>query len=66
MIPKRPVVARDGLDDRNRSSGPLGATSRAGCDRDDDLDDAVWLYAWSHDALHPTGKAVADRVVIAG
>jgi hypothetical protein len=66
MIPKRPVAVRDSLDDRNRSSGPLGARNRAGCDRDDELDDAVWLYVWSHDALRPIRKAVADRAVIAG
>jgi hypothetical protein len=66
MIPERPVAMRDSLGDRNRSSEPLGARNLAGCDRDDDLDDAVWLYAWSHDALHPIGEAVVDRVVIAG
>jgi hypothetical protein len=59
-------VFQDTLDNHDRSNGPLGATGRARCDRDDEFHDAVWLYAWSQDALHPIGKAVLDHVVIAG
>jgi len=66
MIPERAVAARGSLDDCNRSSGPLGATDRARCDRDGELHDATWLYGWSHDAVYPSGKGMTDRVVIAG
>ncbi len=61
MSEKRPGAVRPALG-RRRSLSPRDRTDPAGGQRDDERDDAVWLYAWSHDALQPTGELLAARV----
>lgn len=61
MSAKRPGAVRPALG-RRRSLSSRDRTDPAGAQRDDEHDDAVWLYAWSHDALRPTGELLAARV----
>ena len=61
MSAKRPGAKRPALG-RRRSLSRRDATDPAGGQRDDERDDALWLYAWSHDALRPTGELLAARV----
>ncbi len=61
MSAKRPGAVRPALG-RRRSLSRRAATDRAGSQRDDERDAAVWLYAWSHDALRPTGELLATRL----
>ena len=60
MSAKRPGAKRPALG-RRRSLSRRDATDPAGGQRDDERD-ALWLYAWSHDALRPTGELLAARV----
>ena len=60
MSAKRPGAVRPALG-RRRSLSPRDATDPAGGQRDDERA-AVWLYAWSHAALRPTGELLAARV----
>jgi hypothetical protein len=62
MTPKRPTgVSSSGLDRRRSLTAP-GATDLARGARDHERADARWLYAWSYDALQPTGELLARRV----
>ena len=61
MNAKRPGTKRPALG-RRRSLPRRDATDQAGDQRDHERDDALWLYAWSHDALRPTGELLAARV----
>jgi hypothetical protein len=49
---------------RNGRPSPLApdATDPARGELDDELAAALWLYAWSHDALRPTGEILAARL----
>jgi hypothetical protein len=42
------------------------ATYPGGGDDCDELVDAAWLYAWSHEALRPVAASVAASVIAAG
>jgi len=65
MSPQRPVAAPS-VPERP-GSHPLQATRLDGGGADDDeLVDAAWLYAWSHEALHPVRESVGARVTAAG
>jgi hypothetical protein len=62
MTPKRPTgVSSRGLDRRRSLTGP-DATDLARAERDHERADAQWLYAWSYDALRPTGELLASRI----
>jgi hypothetical protein len=62
MTPKRPTGGSSrGLDRRRSLTGP-DATDLARGERDHERADAQWLYAWSYDALRPTGELLARRV----
>lgn len=61
MSAKRPGAVRPALG-RRRSLTWRDATDPAGRARDDERDYAVWLYAWSHVALRPTGVLLAARL----
>jgi hypothetical protein len=53
---KRPALGRcRSLSRRNARDADAGQ-------RDNERDAALWLYAWSHDALHPTGDLLAARL----
>jgi hypothetical protein len=60
MSAKRPVAARPVLV-YSRPVPRRDATDPAGGQRDDERA-ALWLYAWSHDALRPTGELLAARL----
>ncbi len=60
MSTKRPGAKRPALGRRRSRSRP-DATHPVARERDDERD-ALWLYAWSHDALRPTGELLAERV----
>ena len=61
MTPKRPIVLRPGLD-RRRSLIRPDTSDPASGEQDDEHADALWLYAWSHDALRTTGELLARRL----
>jgi hypothetical protein len=60
MTPKRPIAVRPGLDRRRSLTRP--DTSDPARGEQDDEHAALWLYAWSHDALRPTGELLARRL----
>jgi hypothetical protein len=60
MSAKRPVAARPVLV-YSRPVSRREATNPAGGQHDDERA-ARWLYAWSHDALRPTGELLAARL----
>jgi hypothetical protein len=61
MTTKRPTAIRPALDRRSSPPAPGAADATRG-ERDDELADALWLYAWSCDALRPTGELLRARV----
>ncbi len=61
MSAKRPVAPRPTLV-YSRPVSRRDANDGAGGERDDERAAAVWLYAWSYDALRPTGELLAARV----
>jgi hypothetical protein len=60
MTTKRPIATTPAPDRRRRRSGH-DTTDPAG-ERDDEQADARWLYAWSYNALRPTGERLAARL----
>jgi len=56
----RPIAIRPALDRRRSLSAP-DATGPARDERDDERA-ALWLYAWSYEALRPTGGLLAARL----
>ena len=58
MTTKRPIAIRPAL---ALISGP-DATDPARAERDHEPAAALWLYAWSYDALRPTGELLAARL----
>jgi hypothetical protein len=61
MTPKRPIAVRPGLE-RPRSLIRSDTSDPARGEQDDEHAAALWLYAWSHDALRPTGELLARRL----
>jgi hypothetical protein len=61
MTPKRPIAVRPGLG-RRRSLVRPDTSDPARVVQDDVHAAALWLYAWSHDALRPTGELLARRL----
>jgi hypothetical protein len=64
MTTKRPIAAGPAPDRRRRRSGH-DTTDSADRERDHEQADARWLYAWSYDALRPTGELLAARLTTA-
>jgi len=56
QIAIRPAV------ERRRSPPRPDATDAPGGERDREQAAALWLYAWSHEALRPTGELLAERL----
>ena len=65
MSPERPVVVASVPGRPGFRAGPE-ATCHGGRDDRQELVDAAWLYAWSHEALRPVAGSVAARVIAAG
>ena len=61
MTTKRPIATRPAPNHRRRRSRH-DPTEPARRERDHEQADARWLYAWSHDALRPTGELLAARL----
>jgi hypothetical protein len=61
MTPERPIAVRPGLD-RRRSPIRPDTSDPARGEQDEEHAAALWLYAWSHDALRPTGELLARRL----
>jgi hypothetical protein len=61
MTTKRPIATRPAPDRRQRRSGH-DTTDPAHREREHEQADARWLYAWSYDALRPTGELLAARL----
>jgi hypothetical protein len=61
MTTKRPIPTTPALDRRRGRSGH-DTTDPARGERDHERADAQWLYAWSYEALRPTGELLAARV----
>ena len=59
MTTKRPTAIRP---DRRSSLSELDATDPPSGERDHEQAAALWLYAWSYDALRPTGELLAARL----
>ncbi len=62
MTTKRPIATRPALDRRRRRRAGHDTTDPARGERDQEQADARWLYAWSYDALRPTGELLATRL----
>ena len=60
MTTKRPIAITPASDRRRRRSGH--DTTDPARERDREQADARWLYAWSYDALRPTGERLAARL----
>jgi len=61
MTTKRPIATRPAPDRRPRRSAHDPTDPRPS-ERDHEQADARWLYAWSYDALRPTGELLAARL----
>ncbi len=61
MTTKRPIATRPALD-RSRGRSGHDATHPARGELDQEQAAAQWLYAWSYDALRPTGELFAARL----
>jgi len=61
MTTKRPIAVRPALQRRRSLPGPV-APGRACDERDQEQAAALWLYAWSYDALRPTGDLLVARL----
>ena len=61
MTTKHPIATTPAPDRRRRRSRH-GTTDPARGERDHEQADARWLYAWSYDALRPTGELLAARL----
>ena len=60
MTTKRPIATTPAPDRRRRSGHDT--TNPARGERYREQADARWLYAWSYDALRPTGELLAARL----
>jgi hypothetical protein len=61
MTTNRPIAIRPVLDRRPLLPRP-DTTDAARGQRNQERAAAVWLYAWSYDALRPTGELLAARL----
>ena len=61
MTTKRPIEPRPAFDRRRERSGH-DTTDPARGEHDHEQADALWLYAWSYEALRPTGELLAARL----
>jgi hypothetical protein len=61
MTTDRPTAIRPPVDRRRPRSEP-DATEAARDERDRERAAALWLYAWSYEALRPTGELLAARL----
>ena len=61
MTTKRPTKPRPALD-RHRGRPRHETTDPTRRERDHERAAARWLYAWSYDALRPTGELFAARL----
>jgi hypothetical protein len=59
MTTKRPIAIRPAL---ALLSGPDSTDPARAAEREHERAAAVWLYAWSYDALRPTGELLAASV----
>ena len=60
MTTRRPIATTPAPDRRRRRSGH--DTTTPARERDHEQADARWLYAWSYNALRPTGELLAARL----
>ena len=60
MTTKRPIPTTPALDRRGRSAHDTTDPARG--ERDHERAAAQWLYAWSYEALRPTGELLAARL----
>ena len=61
MTTKRPIPTTP-APDRRRGGQRTTRQTRPVRERDHERADARWLYAWSYDALRPTGELLAARL----
>jgi hypothetical protein len=61
MTTKPPTAIRRARDRRPSPPAP-DATDPTRGERDHEQAAALWLYAWSYDALRPTGELLAARL----
>jgi len=61
MSPTRPIAVRPAID-RRRLLSWRDALEPVGNARDQEQAAAAWLYAWSYEALRPTGELLAERL----
>jgi hypothetical protein len=61
MTPKRPIAVGPSRDCRRSLVRPDTSDPARG-EQDDEYAAALWLYAWSHDAMRPTGELLARRL----
>ena len=61
MTTKRPIPTTPALD-RRRGRSAHNPTDPAHGEREHERADAQWLYAWSYEALRPTGELLAARL----
>lgn len=62
MTQKRPIAVSPGLDRRRSLIRPDTSDHPDRVEHDHEHAAALWLYAWSHDALRPTGELLARRL----
>jgi len=60
MTTKRPISIKPSLDRRGRSAHDTTDPARG--EREHEQAAAQWLYAWSYEALRPTGELLAARL----
>ena len=60
MTPKRPIAVSPGLDHRRSLIRP-DRSDPARVEQDHEHAAALWLYAWSHDALRPCDARSRSR-----
>ncbi len=60
MTTRRPIAVRPAIDRRHLCA--VDTKDSARCEREIERDAALWLYAWSYDALRPTGEHLAARL----
>lgn len=61
MSTTRPTAVRPAID-RRRLLPSCDSLESAGQARDQERAAALWLYAWSYEALRPTGELLAARL----
>jgi hypothetical protein len=62
MTTDRPIAIGPAGERRRSLPAPDATDAPSGGDRDRERAAALWLYAWSYDALRPTGELLAARL----